>query len=89
MPESKANDIVTRFLSGFFGQDMVQERLINYLVREIHKGRKMEEVMRDPYITNRLDEERIQALLQNHEIIHAVDEELAKAFDTGDFGFKV
>lgn len=88
MAESKSNDIVSRLLSGFFGQDVVEERLVNYLVREIHRGRKLEEVMRDPYITNRLDEDRIHQLLNNPEVIQAVEQEVAKAFETGDFGFK-
>ena len=36
--------------------DPVEERVIEYVIREVRNGRRLMEVMEDPFVRNRLDE---------------------------------
>ncbi len=67
--------------------DISEERVIDYIVRELHLGRKLSEVIQDAYVSNRVDEVQLGHLLENKEIIEAVEEELAEAFQRRDFKF--
>lgn len=67
--------------------DVSEERVINYIVREVRLGRKLSEVIRDPYVENRVDKEQLGRLLENKEVIEAVEEELDRAFSEKDFKF--
>jgi len=60
---------------------------MNYIVREVHMGRKLSAVIQDPYVKNRVNEERLGQILENTEIIEAVEEELNEAFKGKDFKF--
>jgi hypothetical protein len=68
--------------------DVVEERVISYIVRELHHGRKISAILADPYVRNRVNEERLGEILENPEILKAVEEELDRAFKTWDFEFK-
>lgn len=68
--------------------DVVEERVINYIVRELHHGRKISAILADPYVRNRVNEDRLSEILENPDILKAVEEELDKAFKTWDFEFK-
>ena len=67
--------------------DIVEERAINYVIREVHQGRSLAAVLQDPYIKNRLDEEKLKHILENEEVIKAVEEEITQAFKDRDFKF--
>ncbi len=67
--------------------DVSEERVMNYIVREVHQGRKLSEVIADPYVENRVDKDQLGKLLENREVIEAVEEELDKAFSRKDFKF--
>lgn len=67
--------------------DVSEERVMNYIVREVHQGRKLSEVIADPYVENRVDKDQLGKLLENKEVIEAVEEELDRAFSRKDFKF--
>ncbi|MDI6891628.1 MAG: hypothetical protein QMD08_01315 [Actinomycetota bacterium] len=87
MPESRLRVIVRKFLEDL-STDVVEERVVNYIIRELHLGRSLSTILKDPYVRNRIDEERLGHILGNSEIIGAVEEELKEAFATLDFRFK-
>lgn len=68
--------------------DIVEERVINYVIRELHIGRNISTVLKDPYVVNRLNEEKIKHIKENPHILETVEKELNKAFKTRDFKFK-
>jgi len=70
------------------GADIVEERVINYVIRELHNGRNLVTVLQDPYVRNRLNEEKVNHVLENPQVIEVVEEELSKAFKTQDFTFR-
>ncbi len=87
MAESRLRKIVEQFLEDV-ATDVVEERVVDYIVREVHAGRKLAAVLEDPYVRNRLTEERLAHILENKEIIETVQQEMSLAFERGEFGFK-
>lgn len=67
--------------------DVAEERVIHYIVRELHQGRKIDAILNDPYVRNRVNEKHLDEVLENEEILKAVEEELNKAFIDWDFKF--
>ncbi|MBC7266277.1 MAG: hypothetical protein QMD76_07240 [Anaerosomatales bacterium] len=67
--------------------DVVEERVVEYIVREVHNGRKLTDVLSDPYVKNRLNEEKLAHVLENPEVASALEEEIAHSFKTREFGF--
>jgi hypothetical protein len=56
--------------------DVVEDRVVEYIVREIHNGRNLSEVIEDPYVRNRLNAEKRAEILENPEIIDAFEQEI-------------
>lgn len=75
MTESRLLQIIQQFLEEF-AQDIMEERVVAYIVKELQLGRSLTEILRDPYISNRIDENRLGELLQNKEILFTVEQEL-------------
>ncbi len=67
--------------------NVVEERVLQYIIRELHQGRRIEAVLGDPYVRNRLNDSEIEELLENEKVLKAVQEELNKAFKDWDFKF--
>lgn len=67
--------------------DIVEERIVEYVIREVRNGRKLAEVLHDPYVKNRLNDEKLVHVLENPEVSAAIEEQIATAFRTRDFGF--
>ncbi len=78
-------------LKGFLDDlaaDAVEERVVEYVIREVHNGRKLSETLQDPYVKNRLSEERLERVLSNPEVVGALEEQIAASFRSQEFGFK-
>lgn len=67
--------------------DPVEERVVEYVIREVHNGRRLMDVMNDPYVRNRLSDAKRDEVLENTEVINALEEEIQSAFQTPDIGF--
>jgi len=53
-----------------------EERVTQYLLREHHRGRAVAEILEDPYVKNRLNEEQVRRILDRPEVIHALGNDL-------------
>lgn len=60
--------------------DVREERLIRYVVKQLRLGRKMDEVMADPYVSEHTSEVTRAKILQHPEIIEAVEAEIKQQF---------
>lgn len=87
MPESRFLQTVRDILQSL-GQDVLEERVLNYIVREIQLGRQLSQIIQDPYVRNRISEERLNEILEHKEVIEAVDKQIGQAFENHDFKFK-
>ena len=67
--------------------DAVEERVVDYVIREVQNGRKLSEALKDPYVKNRLSEEKLAKVLETPEIMSALEEQIAESFDKREFGF--
>lgn len=67
--------------------DALEERVIEYVVREVRTGRRLMEVIDDPYVRNRLNEEKRSAVLENTEVIEALEKEIKASMKPADLGF--
>jgi ribosomal protein L17 len=67
--------------------DAVEERVVEYVIREVHNGRRLSDALHDPYVKNRLSEERLAKVLENPEVVAALEEQIAQSFRTREFGF--
>lgn len=52
--------------------------LIDYVVRQVHVGRHLSEVLEDPYVINRSTPLERRALLEEPQIVDAVGAEVAE-----------
>lgn len=67
--------------------DAVEERVVEYVIREVHNGRKLTDALHDPYVKNRLSEERLGHVLEHPEVAAALEEQIAASFQRREFGF--
>jgi len=82
---SSINERVRQFIQSL-AADPVEERVLEYVVREIHNGRRLMEVIDDPYVRNRLSDEKVENMLQSSEIADALQDEIHLALQTPDIG---
>jgi hypothetical protein len=67
--------------------DGLEDQVVEYVVREVGNGRKLEDALHDPYVRNRLSEEKLQGVLETPEVIDAIERGISSAFESKDFGF--
>ncbi len=67
--------------------DAVEERVVEYVIREVHNGRKLADALGDPYVRNRLSEEKLAHVLENPEIASALEAQITQSFQKKEFGF--
>jgi len=67
--------------------DAVEERVVEYVIREVHNGRKLTDALHDPYVKNRLSEERLNKVLESPEVVAALEAQITQSFKTREFGF--
>ncbi len=83
---SSINERISKFFEDM-SADVVEERVVEYVVREVHNGRRLMEVMDDPYVRNRLNEEKIDEVLGNVEVVEALEQEIRQSMDGSELGF--
>jgi len=66
--------------------DAVEERVVEYVIREVKNGRRLTEALDDPYVKNRLSEERLTKVLETPEVVAALEQQIAQSFKSKDFG---
>ena len=60
-----------------------QENLVaEHLIREHHRGRSLDDIMQDAYITNRLSPEQAKRLLDRPDVLHAFGEDIVSQHRT-------
>lgn len=80
------NERLKQFFSDM-AADPVEERVVEYVIREVHNGRRLMEVIEDPYVRNRLTDEKRSHVLENSEIVDALEQEIRATIAPPDLGF--
>lgn len=68
------------------GVEVAEERVLQFIVQEIHAGKSVEEAMNEPYVANNTSPEWRREILDRPEIIKAVEEEMEKVFGSSPGG---
>ncbi len=66
--------------------DAVEERVVEYVIREVKGGRKLTDALDDPYVKNRLSEDKLARVLETPEVVEALEAQIAQSFSSKDFG---
>lgn len=81
MPERIARIVnAIQHLFEDMGIGVVEERVIQFIVQDIHSGKTLEQALSEPYVVNNTSPQWRREVLERPEIIKAVEEELEKAF---------
>lgn len=79
-------DWVDRVVGGVqdFFQDMSvnvrEERVLRYIITELHKGRAFDSIMEDPYVMNNTKSEDRVRIMENPETLRGIEEMIAAEF---------
>jgi hypothetical protein len=65
--------------SFFFARTGAEHVVAAYLIREHGNGRRVEDILKDPYVQNRLSADQQRRLLARPEVIHALGEQAVEA----------
>jgi hypothetical protein len=60
--------------SFLFARNKMEEQVAEYLIREHGRGRRVDEILADHYVKNRLTPQQQARLLDRPEVIHALGE---------------
>lgn len=66
--------------------DAVEERVVEYVIREVNNGRKLTDALADPYVKNRLSEDKLARVMETPEVVAALEEQITESFKSRDFG---
>ncbi|TLM89689.1 MAG: hypothetical protein FDZ75_06430 [Actinobacteria bacterium] len=80
------NERIAKFVNDM-ATDVVEERVIEYIVREVHNGRNLMEVLEDPYVRNRLNDEKRAHVIESPDIVTALEQEIREAMTLPEAGF--
>jgi hypothetical protein len=61
--------------SFLFARSRTEEAVVAYLLREHGAGRRVDEILEDPYVKNRLSPEQQKRMLSRADVIHALGEQ--------------
>ncbi len=67
--------------------DEAEQRVVEYVIREVKNGRRLTEVLKDPFVRNRLSDERVHNVLESPEVLDALERQITESFEKRDFGF--
>jgi hypothetical protein len=59
-----------------FTRSRAETAVAEYVVREHHRGRALNEILDDPYVKNRCSREQIERLLDRPEVVRAIGEDM-------------
>lgn len=83
---STLSERLQRFMDDL-ATDAVEERVVDYVIREVQNGRKLTEALKDPYVKNRLSEEKLAKVLETPEVVAALEAQINESFQKREFGF--
>ena len=56
-----------------------EELVAEHVIREHHRGRSLPEILKDPYVTNQLEPDKIDRVLERHDVIEAIGQDMVDA----------
>ncbi len=85
--EHGLREAIAKILTDAF-VDVAEDRVVHYIIRELHQGRKIKDILDDPYVRNRVNETQLEKVMEDETVLKAVEDEMRKAFAAWDFKFE-
>jgi hypothetical protein len=76
---ARFSDILRSPFSFLFTRSQKEQLIAEYVVREHHRGRSLEDILDDPYVTNRCTPEQVRRVLERPEVVHALGDDIVDA----------
>jgi hypothetical protein len=73
---ARFGDFLRNPFSFLFTRSQNEDRIAQYVIREHHRGRDLNEILEDNYVKNRCTPGQIQRLLDRPEIVHAIGDDM-------------
>ncbi|HEY7538232.1 MAG TPA: hypothetical protein VH721_09595 [Gaiellaceae bacterium] len=74
---ARITDLLRSPFAFLFTRSQKEELVAGYVIREHRRGRALEEILDDHYVTNRLNPDQISRLFDRPDIIQALGEDIA------------
>jgi hypothetical protein len=62
--------------SFLFAGRRYEEQVAAYILREHRRGRSLKDILDDPYVRNRCNEQEIARVLERPEVVHALGDDI-------------
>ena len=69
-------DIIRSPFAFLFARSQKEELIAEYIVREHHRGRPLNDILEDPYVTNRATPDQMRRVFERPELIHALGDDI-------------
>jgi hypothetical protein len=76
---ARVPDIIRSPFAFLFARPQKEQLIAEYVVREHHRGRSLDDILEDPYVTNRCTPEQVRRVLERPEVIHAIGDDIVAA----------
>ena len=76
---ARVPDIIRSPFAFLFARPQKEQLIAEYVVREHHRGRSLNDILEDPYVTNRCTPEQVRRVLERPEVIHAIGDDIVAA----------
>ena len=76
---ARAVDILRTPFAFLFTRSRKEDVVAEYVIREHHQGRSLDEILNDSYVTNRLSPAQAERLLDRADVLDAVGKDLVAA----------
>lgn len=75
MAKSRITEIIEQFFKEA-GTNIQEDRLTEYIVNEVHKGRKLSEILEDPNIKGKISDGHLAHVLERKEVLQEYENKL-------------
>jgi hypothetical protein len=76
---ARISDLLRSPFSFLFTRPQREQLIAEYIVREHRRGRSLNEILDDPYVTNRCTPEAVRRVLERPDVVHAIGEDIVAA----------
>jgi hypothetical protein len=73
---ARFSDFIRTPFSFLFARSQKEELIAEYIAREHHRGRPLDDILEDPYVTNRLTPDQVRRVFERPELIHALGDDV-------------
>lgn len=74
---------ISRFFRGLFSflgtRSTQEERVAAYVIREHDRGRRLDDILDDPYVRNRCTPHEVARILDRPDVLKAIGDDMAEA----------